>query len=139
MTQSSSNCSSSRDNNESPATTSSSKLDSNSEEENNSGSSNNINNDNNSGNNSPVEECSSQLGNEEIEGRDPPALPPRPPNLSLSSATMVHPPHAYVNNGLVGQHMRNGKTGFVVIMIYFVVIMKYSVGVVTDLLLFCCR
>ena len=121
MTLSSSNCSSSRDNNESPATTSSSKLDSNSEEENNSGSSsNNINNDNNSGNNSPVEECSSQLGNEEIEGRDPPALPPRPPNLSLSSATMVHPPHAYVNNGLVGQHMRNGKTCFfVVTLTYF--------------------
>ena len=103
MTQSSST----RDN-ASPATTTSSKLEnSSSDEDNNS-------NSNNNGNNTPVEECNSQLGSEEAggaaEGRtEPPALPPRPPNLSLSGSQMAHPPHAYNTGAISGHQIRNGK------------------------------
>ena len=113
MTQSSSP--SSRDN-DSPATTTSSKLEnSSSDEDNNS-------NSNNNGNNTPVEECNSQLGSDEAggaaEGRtEPPALPPRPPNLSLSGSQMAHPPHAYNTGAISGHQIRHGRfvTHFVLI------------------------
>ena len=118
MTQTSSNSSNSNRDNDSPATTSSSKLDnssSSSSEEENSGNNNNNSNSNSSGNNTPVEECNSQLGNEEHggtgEGCQPPALPPRPPNLGLSGSQIPHPPHAFTNSGIMAQQqIRNGKT-----------------------------
>jgi hypothetical protein len=112
MTQTSSNSSNSNRDNDSPATTSSSKLDNSSSEEENSNSNNN--NSNSSGNNTPVEECNSQLGNEEHGGTgeacQPPALPPRPPNLGLSGSQIPHPPHAFSNSGIMAQQqIRNGK------------------------------
>ena len=117
MTQSLSNSSNSNRDNDSPATTSSSKLDnSSSSEEENSG--NNINSSSN-GNNTPVEECNSQLGNEENGGAgedcQPPALPPRPPNLGLSGSQIPHPPHAFSNSGMMAQQqIRNGKKAFLI-------------------------